>query len=406
MNMIENRTKTEKVVIVGLMTAEDEPALFEEDIAEMQMLCTTAGATIISTIIQKRDVPVTSTYIGPGKLEEIKGIMHSNECDTLIIDAQLSPGQVKNIEKIINGKVIDRPQLILDIFAKNARTNESRIQVELAQMRALYPRLTHAWTHFSSQVGGIGTKGPGEKQLEVDRRLVQKKISDLKNRLEKVEKNRKVQSSSRSDVFRAALVGYTNVGKSSLLNGLCGSQVLVENKLFATLDTATRRAYIQGVGNIVISDTVGFLRKLPHDLVASFRSTLSVAADAQLLIVVMDASSAWVDQHLATVTNVLKELDADKIPKIIVFNKIDCVKDQFARKKLQLDYPHCVFTSAFCKEDITALKARIAEQVIEYRKEMSREAIIHQESKKKKKTDEWTPENFSHDDPDAPPFMD
>jgi GTPase len=381
--MIETRGQSEKVVIAGLMTSDVDPKLFDEDIQEMLMLCATAGATVVATVIQKRERPATSTYIGRGKLDEIKALMHEHSSSTLIIDAQLSPGQIRNIEDIVGGKVIDRGQLILDIFAKHAKTNEARIQVELAQMRSLYPRLTHAWTHFSQQVGGIGTKGPGEKQLEIDRRLVQKKISDLKSRLEKIEQDRKIQRGGRYDVFRAVILGYTNVGKSSLLNSLCGSQVLVENKLFATLDTATRRAYIPGAGNIVISDTVGFLRKLPHHLVASFRSTLSVVAEAQLLILVMDASSEWVDQQLQTVDSVLKDLNADTIPKLLVFNKIDLVVDPFLRKKLLLDYPEGIFVSAFNKENIAALKGRISTAVIEFEKETRMAEIIHQKSKNK-----------------------
>ncbi len=379
--MIDNRKQIEKVILAGVLTSDNDPKLFAEDIEEMQMLCTTAGAEIIGTIIQKRDRPETSTYIGRGKLDEIKSIMHNSGSSTLIIDAQLSPGQVRNIEKIIDGKVIDREQLILDIFAKHARTNEARIQVELAQMRTLYPRLTHAWTHFSQQVGGIGTKGPGEKQLEIDRRLVQKKISDLKEKLEKIEQDRVIQRQKRSDTFRAALVGYTNVGKSSLLNGLCGSQVLVENKLFATLDTATRKTFISGAGSIVISDTVGFLRNLPHHLVASFRSTLSVVSEAQLLIIVMDASSEWVDQQLKTVKSVLKDLKADNIPKLLVFNKIDLVENPFLRKKLSIAYPDGIFVSAFNKEDILTLKNHIASVINDYEREKKMAQIISQRTK-------------------------
>jgi GTP-binding protein HflX len=383
--MIETRGQSEKVVLAGLLTSDVDPELFEEDIQEMQMLCTTAGATVIGTMIQKRDRPATSTYIGRGKLEEIKAMMEEGGSSTLIIDAQLSPGQIRNIENVVGGKVIDRGQLILDIFAKHAKTNEARIQVELAQMRSLYPRLTHAWTHFSQQVGGIGTKGPGEKQLEIDRRLVQKKISDLKSKLEKVEQDRVTQRGGRSDVFRAVLLGYTNVGKSSLLNSLCGSQVHVENKLFATLDTATRRAYIPGAGTIVISDTVGFLRNLPHHLVASFRSTLSVVAEAQLLVLVMDASSRWVDQQLKTVDSVLKDLKADTIPRLLVFNKIDLVEDPFLKKKLSIAYPEGIFVSAFSKEDISTLKVKISAAVVDYEKEKRMAEIIQQKSKKRVK---------------------
>ncbi|HLV33000.1 MAG TPA: GTPase HflX [Chitinispirillaceae bacterium] len=374
--MIENRKQKENVVLAGLLTSDSDPKLFEEDIQEMQMLCETADANVVACICQKRDTPVISTYLGYGKLHEIRNVMKQLDAETLVIDAQLSPGQIRNIEKIVSGKVIDRGQLILDIFAMHARTNEARIQVELAQMRTLYPRLTHAWTHFSQQVGGIGTRGPGEKQLEVDRRLVQKKISDLKHKLHKIEKGRIVQSKGRSRVFRASLVGYTNVGKSSLLNALSGSELLVENKLFATLDTATRKTYIPGAGSIVISDTVGFLRKLPHHLVASFRSTLGVVSDSHLLIVVMDASSAWIEQQMSTVNTVLKDLGAGDVQKIFVFNKIDLVKDPFVRKRLTIAYPEGIFISAKNKEDIAVLREHIAHAVINFEKEKQIADII------------------------------
>ncbi|MBN1128116.1 MAG: GTPase HflX, partial [Chitinispirillaceae bacterium] len=282
----------------------------------------------------------------------------------------------RNIEKIIEGKVIDRGQLILDIFAKHARTNEARVQVELAQMRMLYPRLAHAWTHFSQQIGGIGTVGPGEKQLEVDRRTVQKKIADLEKRLEKIEKERDVQRKSRQGLFKVSLVGYTNVGKSSLLNGLCGSDVLVENKLFATLDTATRRSFIPGVGEIVVSDTVGFLRKLPHDLVASFRSTLGEVNRAQLLLWIMDASSEWIDQQYETVRAVLTTLGAEKIPRLVVFNKSDLVSDPFARKKIAIEYRDALFISAFNKDDVRLLKEQIATAVLSFERERKVSDII------------------------------
>jgi GTP-binding protein HflX len=374
--------KTEKVVIAGLLTSDINPRLFEEDMQEMQMLCNTAGAQVVSMINQKRERPVASTYLGIGKLEEISRTMKTASANTLVIDAQLSPGQIRNIEKLVQGKVIDRGQLILDIFAKHARTNEARLQVELAQMRLLYPRLTHAWTHFSQQVGGIGTKGPGEKQLEVDRRLVKKKISELTEKLKKIEQNRIIQRKSRGQVFKVSLVGYTNVGKSSILNALCGSEVLVEDKLFATLDTSSRRAFIPGVGNIVISDTVGFLRKLPHQLIASFKSTLSVVSESDLLILVMDASSEWIDQQLQTVHNVLNELNADKIPSVLAFNKIDLVKDPFLRKKLSLAYPQAIFISAFNKDDISALKECIANEIKCFEMEKQRSEIISKKTKK------------------------
>ena len=381
--MIKNNVidKTERVIIAGLLTSDTNPGLFEEDMQEMQLLCNTAGAQVVSMINQKRERPVASTYLGTGKLEEISRTMKTASANTLVIDAQLSPGQIRNIEKLVQGKVIDRGQLILDIFAKHARTNEARIQVELAQMRLLYPRLTHAWTHFSQQVGGIGTKGPGEKQLEVDRRLVKKKISELTEKLKKIEQNRIIQRKSREQTFKVSLVGYTNVGKSSILNALFKSEVLVEDKLFATLDTSSRRAFIPGVGNIVMSDTVGFIRKLPHQLIASFKSTLSVVSESDLLILVMDASSEWIDQQLQTVHNVLNELNADKIPSILVFNKIDLIEDPFLRKRLSLAYPQAIFISAFNKNDISALKECIANEIKCFEKEKQMAQIIDKKTK-------------------------
>jgi GTP-binding protein HflX len=318
--------------------------------------------------------------MGPGKLKEIRTIMRGSGATTLVVDGRLSPGQIRNIEEIVEGKVIDRGQLILDIFAKHARTNEAQVQVELAQMRTLYPRLTHAWTHFSQQVGGIGTVGPGEKQLEIDRRLVQKKISDLKKRLDKIEKNRIVQRKSRRGIFMASIVGYTNVGKSSLLNGLCGSDVKVENQLFATLDTATRRLFIPGAGPIVLSDTVGFLRKLPPHLVASFRSTLSVVSESHLLLLIMDASSIWIDQQYETVSEVLAALGAEKIPRLFVFNKSDLVQDPFIRKKISIAYPDALFVSAFNKEDLRMLKERIGSVVVNFEREKQEADIIQRKT--------------------------
>jgi len=275
MHELKKNTGPEKVVLTGLYLNGTPKDLFEEDMAEMATLCDTAGVVITDTLIQKMSKPVSATYMGPGKIKEIKDRMVETGATTLIIDAELKPSQIKNIEKIIECKVIDRSQLILDIFSLHAQTNEARIQVELAQLEILYPRLTQMWAHLSRQDGGgVGTRGPGETQLETDRRLVQKKIAFLKDKLEKIVKIRDNQRKSREDQFRCSIVGYTNVGKSTLLNAMSGSDVLAENKLFATLDTSTRKTYIPGAGEIVITDTVGILRKLPHHLVASFRSTL------------------------------------------------------------------------------------------------------------------------------------
>lgn len=374
-------TPSEKVILAGLCTRKDDPELFAMDMAEMAQLCRTAGAQIVETIVQNRDVPTASTFFGEGKVREMGALMKEKGCTSLVIDGELSPGQIRTIENSIEGKVIDRSQLILDIFAQHAKTTEAQIQVELAQMRTLYPRLTRAWTHFSQQVGGIGTRGPGEKQLELDRRLVQKKISDLKERLEKIEKSRQTQRKSRRDQYKVSLVGYTNVGKSSLLNILAGSDVLVENKLFATLDTATRRTWLAGIGNVTLTDTVGFLRKLPHHLVASFRSTLEVIADADLIVMVVDASNPAYHHQVETVRSVLADLKADAIPTLQVFNKSDLLTDAFARKKIELANPDALLVSALNTEDAVRLKAAIVDAIHHRDQLRAMDAIIDQKTK-------------------------
>ncbi len=383
----------ERIVLAGLCTPQMDRNLFEEDIQEMVMLSRTAGAKVLEIFIQNAQRPSATTYIGRGKLDDIHQYMIVSKCKTLVLDAELTPGQIRNIEKVIDGKVIDRSQLILDIFAQHARTNEARIQVELAQLRTLYPRLTHAWSHFSQQVGGIGTRGPGEKQLEVDRRLVQNKIADLKRRLKKVERSRVTQRKRRKAVTRLVLIGYTNVGKSSLLNALCGSKVPVENKLFATLDTATRRTHIPQIGSVVISDTVGFLRKLPHHLVASFKSTLEVVTEADILLIVMDASSKWSDQQLTTVNEVLNELGVDNNHRLIVFNKSDLVSNPFERKQIALAFPDALLVSAFNPDDMKVLKERIRDVVGVYKRDEMMSHIIRKHTKRTKE-DSKLPINY------------
>ncbi len=378
---IEYPAPAERVILAGLQTQNIDRTLFDEDIQEMVMLCRTAGAEVTDIMIQSLTTPKASTYLGTGKIQEIYNRMKEEKCKTLVIDAELSPGQIRNIEKAIQGKVIDRSQLILDIFAMHAETNEARIQVELAQLKTLYPRLTGAWTHFSKQVGGIGTRGPGETQLEVDRRLVQKKIADLKKRLKKIELSRDVQRNKRKDFIKVAIVGYTNVGKSSLLNALSGSEVLVENKLFATLDTATRKTYIPQAGSLVISDTVGFLRKLPHHLVASFRSTLEVVNEADLILIVMDASSQWSEQQLKTVDTVLDDLDVKNKRRMLIFNKADLLTNMFDTKKISIRFPGSILTSAFDKKLIGELRDILAERIQEIRDEREKERIINQQTK-------------------------
>ncbi len=378
---VEFPAPAEKVIIAGLFRAGTNKDLFDEDMAEMVTLCKTAGADVEDVIIQKTARPKASTFFGTGKLHEIRDRMKETGCGSVIIDAELKPGQIQNIEAVIEGKVIDRAQLILDIFSLHAKTNEARIQVELAQLEILYPRLTKMWTHLSRQDGGIGTRGPGETQLETDRRLVQKKIAVLKKRLEKIGKTRENQRKGRNDLFRCALVGYTNVGKSTLLNAMSGSDVLVENKLFATLDTSTRKTFIPGAGEVVISDTVGFLRKLPHDLVASFRSTLEVVNEADLLLVVMDSSSQWYNQQMDTVKEVLKDLGAEDKPVMVIFNKEDLQEDVLKRKAIELDFPNPHFVSAMNSKSVAQIKQDIAETVVEVKREMNREKVIKQETR-------------------------
>lgn len=381
--LIDKKQKIEKVVLAGLHLTQTPKEIFDEDLAEMQMLCTTAGTQVIKTIVQKTQKPLASTYFGTGKLQEIKEFMQDNDCETLVIDAELRPSQIQNIEQIVGKKIIDRSQLILDIFSLHARTAEAKTQVELAQLEVLYPRLTNMWAHLSRMHAGVGTRGPGETQLETDRRIVQKKISQLKDRLKKIEKVRLTQSKGRRDEFLCALVGYTNVGKSTILNAICGSDVLVENKLFATLDTSTRRTRISGAGDIVMSDTVGFLRKLPHDLVASFRSTLETLVEADLLLVVMDASTKWYKQQMEVVREVVADLGAENKPMMVIFNKEDLLENPLDKIEIENEYPNAVFVSALNKKSVDNLKTEIGLAIENVRRSVLSEKAIEKAQKPK-----------------------
>jgi GTP-binding protein HflX len=381
--MIDKTPKTEKVVLAGLHIQQTPKDIFDEDLAEMELLCTTAGTQVVQTIVQKAQKPLASTYFGSGKLKEIKRIMEENDCETFVIDAELRPSQIQNIEEIVEKKIIDRSQLILDIFSLHAKTAEAKIQVELAQLETLYPRLTNMWAHLSRMHAGVGTRGPGETQLETDRRIIQKKISQLKEKLRKIEKVRQTQSKSRKDTFLCALVGYTNVGKSTLLNAVCGSDVLVENKLFATLDTSTRRTYIAGAGDIVMSDTVGFLRKLPHHLVASFRSTLETLIEADLLLVVMDASTKWYKQQMQVVREVIADLGAENKPVMIIFNKDDLLENPLDRIEIENEYPNAKFVSALDKKTTDELKIAIGEAVLSVKRTVLTQEAIERKQKPK-----------------------
>ncbi len=371
----------ERVLIAALDTSENDAEILDADLKEMKMLCRTAGAYVVDTIVQKRDTPHPAHFFGKGKVDELRQMMRNKDVQTLVVDGALSAGQIHYLEKKFNAKIIDRSQLILDIFALHAQTREAKIQVELAQLRTLYPRLTHAWSHLSRQNGGIGTRGPGEKQLEVDRRLVQRKITDLRKKLAKIEQARKVQQKRRSRVFKVSLVGYTNVGKSSLLNALSGAKIHTKDELFATLDTSTKRTWIPHLGTVIISDTVGFIRKLPASLVASFRSTLEVARDADLIIVVLDASCPWNDQQHTTVRNILQELKADTVQTMTVVNKIDMVSSAVEKKQLKISYQDAIFVSAFSQDDMQRLKEMIAEACTHHHRNREVERIIHTKSK-------------------------
>ncbi len=309
------------------------------------MLVYTAGGKVVDKVLQNREKPDPTTYIGKGKLQEIAALSKELQADMIIFDDDLSPTQARNIEQETKVKILDRSGLILDIFASRAKTAAAKTQVELAQLQYLLPRLTRYWTHLSRQKGGIGTKGPGETQIETDRRLIGKRISVLKSKLEKLDKQRKTQRKGRGNILRVALVGYTNVGKSSLLNALTKTDVLAENKLFATLDATVRRFETRNT-EVLLSDTVGFIRKLPHHLVDSFKSTLDEIRESDILIHLMDASSDSVLEYKKVVDDTLRSIGSDENEVILAFNKIDAVDNPEILASLRREYPEAVFISA------------------------------------------------------------
>jgi GTP-binding protein HflX len=331
---------------------------------EIRGLASSAGATVVGELTQKRQDIHLTTYIGSGKVAELQELVESTDADVVIFDNDLGPAQARNLEKALGIKVLDRSELILDIFATRARTAESRLQVELAQLEYSLPRLKQMWTHLSRQKGGgIGLRGPGETQLEVDRRLVGNRIRDLKHKLVEVQARKDREVKSRSGEHTVSLVGYTNAGKSQLMTALTKADVLVKNQLFSTLDTRTRQWHIRDWGRVLLSDTVGFIRDLPHHLVASFRATLSEARHAKLLLHVVDASNPQAEEQIASVNKVLEELDCRDKPTLLVLNKIDRIADRSQLHVLAAQHPRSVAVSGLTGEGIDRLEEAVMDSL-------------------------------------------
>lgn len=317
--------KPETALLVSVITPDISEQTAKDYLQELEFLVQTAGGEVQGVFTQKLAKPEHATFVGSGKLEEIRQYADAEDIDMIVFDDELSPSQLRNVERELKRKILDRSNLILDIFAKHAQTAQAKTQVELAQLQYLLPRLTRMWTHLERQRGGIGMRGPGESQIETDRRIILNKISLLKGRLRVIDKQNETQRKNRGELIRVALVGYTNVGKSTILNMISKSDVLMENKLFATLDTTVRKVVIDNLP-FLLSDTVGFIRKLPHHLVESFKSTLDEVREADVLIHVVDISHPNFEDHIAAVNETLKDIDALDKPIITVFNKIDAYK--------------------------------------------------------------------------------
>jgi GTP-binding protein HflX len=385
--MIEKRdSNIEKVVLVGVITKEQNEMKSKEYLDELEFLTFTAGGEVVKRFTQRLEFPNPKTFIGIGKLEEVKDYIEHAGAETVIFDDELNPAQLRNIEKILDCKVLDRTNLILDIFAQRAQTSYAHTQVELAQCQYLLPRLTRMWTHLERQKGGIGLRGPGETEIETDRRIIRDKISLLKTKLKKIDQQMSVQRMNRGKMVRVALVGYTNVGKSTLMNVVSKSEVFAENKLFATLDTTVRKVVIRNIP-FLLTDTVGFIRKLPTQLVESFKSTLDEVREADLLLHIVDISHPNFEDHIESVNKIIAEIspEGEKLdkPMIMVFNKIDAYahetidEDDLTTEKSKRHYTldelkkswyakignRCVFISALNKENMEEFKSMVFEEV-------------------------------------------
>jgi GTP-binding protein HflX len=366
----------ESCVLVGVITPPVTDEIAREYLDELEFLAETAGAITVQIFQQKLPMANPRTYVGTGKLDEIKTYVQDHRIEMVIFDDELSPSQLRNIERELQCKVLDRTILILDIFASRARTSHAKTQVELAQLQYMLPRLKRMWTHLERQKGGIGLRGPGESQIETDRRIIQTRIALMKERLKEIDKQMAVQRSNRGQLVRVSLVGYTNVGKSTLMNLLSKSDVFAENKLFATLDTTVRKVVIENLP-FLLTDTVGFIRKLPHQLIESFKSTLDEVRESDLLVHVIDISHPNFEEQYDVVNETLHELDKSEKPVILVFNKIDAYIDpeeeeegeRYSLEELKrtwmskMNNRNCVFISAQDKENIDELKSVIYEEV-------------------------------------------
>ncbi|GAA4273287.1 GTPase HflX [Aquimarina gracilis] len=372
----------EKTVLIGIVTRNQDEEKLEEFLDELEFLTYTAGGEVVKRFTQKMDMPNSKTFIGTGKMEEVQAYVEEHEIGTVVFDDELTPAQLRNIERILKAKIIDRTNLILDIFAQRAQTSYARTQVELAQYQYLLPRLTGLWTHLERQRGGIGMRGPGETEIETDRRIVRDRISLLKKKLLTIDKQMATQRGNRGKLVRVALVGYTNVGKSTLMNVISKSEVFAENKLFATLDTTVRKVVI---GNLpfLLTDTVGFIRKLPTQLVESFKSTLDEVREADLLLHVVDISHPQFEDHIDSVNKILGEIDCTDKPTIMVFNKIDAYHhetiddDDLTTERTKAHYTldewkqtwmsrigdNALFISAINKENMEEFRKRVYKEV-------------------------------------------